>query len=82
LPPNAAAPHVELCGSLMEGGITPSAGLIEGTRAAVSIALHLMIRPRGGDFCCDDDEFRTMQHDIALAKQLGSQWRGLRGSST
>jgi copper homeostasis protein len=66
------AARVELCGSLIEGGITPSAGLIEGARAAASIAIHIMIRPRGGDFYYDDDEFQTMQRDIALAKQLGA----------
>ena len=66
------ATRVELCAALLEGGLTPSAGIIAITRAQVSIGLQVMIRPRGGDFLYSDTEFASMKHDIELAKQLGA----------
>ncbi len=66
------AVRVELCSSLIEGGITPSASLIELTRATVSNGIFVMIRPRGGDFYYDPDEFEIMRRDIAVAKRLGA----------
>jgi copper homeostasis protein len=65
------AERIELCSSLIEGGVTPSAGVIETVRAAVSLPLHVMVRPRGGDFCYDDHEFVILQRDIVLAKRFG-----------
>jgi len=66
------ATRIELCSDLAAGGITPSAGLIELVRSKVSIAIHVMIRPRGGDFCYSRDEFEIMRRDIALVKSLGA----------
>ncbi len=63
---------MELCSDLLEGGITPSAGLIATARKKVSIGLHVMIRPRGGDFLYGDDEFDVMRRDVLMAKQLGA----------
>jgi len=66
------ADRVELCAGLPEGGTTPSAGTIAAVRKKISIGLHVMIRPRGGDFCYTPDEFGIMQRDILIAKQLGA----------
>ncbi len=68
----AGADRVELCADLMEGGITPSRGMIRRARTITGIGLNVMIRPRGGDFLFDDDEFATMQSDIETAKAEGA----------
>lgn len=68
----AGADRVELCGNLLEGGTTPSAGLIAEVRRKASLKLHVMVRPRGGDFCYSPSEFDVMADDILSAKRLGA----------
>ena len=65
------ADRVELCDNLFEGGTTPSAGSIVMARERLHIKLHVIIRPRGGDFLYSDLEFEIMKRDIETAKTLG-----------
>jgi copper homeostasis protein len=68
----AGAARVELCADLLEGGITPSRGMIRAARMVAGIGLHVIIRPRGGDFVVDDDEMAVMAADIDVAKAEGA----------
>ena len=65
--------RIELCADLLEGGTTPSAGTIEVCRERLKIPVHVLIRPRGGDFVYSDLEIEVMQRDIALARRFGAQ---------
>jgi copper homeostasis protein len=44
------ADRVELCASLLEGGLTPSLGVVREALRVATIPFHVIIRPRGGDF--------------------------------
>ena len=65
------AHRVELCDNLYEGGTTPSAAAIIVTAQNIGIDLHVLIRPRGGDFLYSDIEFEVMLRDIQYCKQNG-----------
>lgn len=67
------ADRVELCEDLLEGGTTPSAGMIEVCQERLRIPMHVLVRPRGGDFVYSEVEIEVMQRDIALARRLGAK---------
>lgn len=66
------ADRIELCENTAEGGTTPGLGTIEAVRELPGIKLHVMIRPRGGDFLYTDAEYRIMLRDIAVAREAGA----------
>lgn len=68
----AGALRVELCDDLYDGGTTPSAGAIRLARERLSIGLHVIIRPRGGDFVYSELELEIVRHDLRLARDLGA----------
>ena len=66
------ADRVELCAGIPEGGTTPSYGEIKVARRVLTTTrLHVIIRPRGGDFLYTDLEVERMAEDIAVCRELG-----------
>lgn len=63
------ATRVELCAGIPEGGTTPSLGTIVASREYLKdkqTKLHVIIRPRGGDFLYDKYEISTMKEIFML----------------
>lgn len=66
------AQRVELCSGLAEGGVTPSVGLIRESRKVEGLKLHVLIRPRGGDFIYSPAEVDCMADDVETAVNCGA----------
>ena len=60
----AGAHRLELCANLDVGGLTPGIELIRRVRSAVRIPIHVMLRPRPGDFVYSAAEFAEMKSSI------------------
>lgn len=65
------ASRIELCQQLEAGGVTPSAGQISLARTLLKIGVHVLIRPRAGDFYYSDEEFREMLMDVLYCREIG-----------
>ncbi|HEY4200812.1 MAG TPA: copper homeostasis protein CutC [Devosiaceae bacterium] len=66
------ADRAELCASLMEGGITPSLGMVKQALKLAKIPFYTIIRPRGGDFLYSDTEFAAMLGDVEALRDMGA----------
>lgn len=67
------ADRVELCMGIPEGGTTPSYGdILMARRLLDNIRLHVIIRPRGGDFLYSSLELEIMLKDLENAHVLGA----------
>ena len=67
----AGAARIELCGA-GEGGTTPSFGMLARCRERLTIPMHVMIRPRSGNFVYNEEEVAVMLRDIELARTVGA----------
>jgi len=66
------ADRIELCSRLESGGITPSPALMIASAAAVAIPVHVLIRPREGDFVYSPREYDEMLRQIDAARDAGA----------
>lgn len=65
------AHRVELCSGRLEGGTTPSLGMLHEALKHPSLGVFPILRPRGGDFCYTAGEFREMCYDIERMADAG-----------
>lgn len=66
------ADRIELCSNLLIGGTTPSMSLYTEIRKQIDIPIHILIRPRFGDFCYSEYEYKIMTEDIKAFQSAGA----------
>lgn len=66
------ADRLEVCGHLALGGVTVSQALFRQIRRDCDVTLHVLIRPRFGDFLYDGDEMAEMEEEIRALCALGA----------
>ena len=66
------ASRVELCSALVIGGLSPSVALFQKVREAIDIKIHVLLRPRFGDFCYTDYEHEIIKEEVKMFRELGA----------
>lgn len=65
------ADRIELCRSLELDGLTPNPRTVRAVIEKLHIPVHLLIRPRDGDFKYTDKEIKAIRRQIAMAQDTG-----------
>lgn len=66
------ATRIELCSSLMIGGITPSISLFQEVKKHISIPVHVLLRPRYGDFLYSEYEYEILKREVSEFVKAGA----------
>lgn len=69
---DGGADRIELCSALSEGGLTPSHAFLQAAIEHSQLPVHVLIRPRGGNFLYTQAELDIIAQDILHARQLGA----------
>ncbi len=69
---SGGADRIEICSNLSCGGVTPDPELMAAGFRSFVVPVHVLIRPRGGNFVFSRDEYQLMRRQIEQAKQAGA----------
>lgn len=69
---DGGASRLELCENLLEDGLTPSSKFLKDALDQTPIPVHVLIRPRRGNFVYTPEEVKTTAAQIEMAKSLGA----------
>ena len=67
------ADRLELCSALVIGGLSPSMALFRRIQELIDIRIHVLLRPRFGDFCYTDAEFSMIKHAVEDFRKMGAE---------
>lgn len=68
----SGADRLELCANLVIGGTTPPLSLFQAVKKAVTLPVHVLLRPRFGDFLYDRYEQDMLLSDVLLFAKEGA----------
>jgi copper homeostasis protein len=63
--------RIETCVALEQGGLTPTASMVQWIRDTFDLEQHVLIRQRAGGFCYSYDEIVVMRNQIVEMRTLG-----------
>lgn len=66
------ADRLELCSALVIGGLSPSLALFQTIRELLDIRIHVLLRPRFGDFCYTQHEYEIIRKEIRMFRKAGA----------
>ena len=66
------ADRIELCGDLVVGGVTPSLALYERIREKTDLPIHVLLRPRFGDFLYSEEEMEVLIRQAKMFAEAGA----------
>jgi copper homeostasis protein len=69
----AGAHRLELCANLDVGGLTPNIELVRAVRSTVKLPIHVLVRPRAGNFVYKPAEFAQMEEAIKALRSENVQ---------
>lgn len=69
----AGASRVELAADLERGGLTPPPHVVESVAHAISIPVHVMLRPHDNGFAYTPADLQSILRDAARLRELGAK---------